>query len=80
MSIVAPQHVGSSQTRDQTRVSWIGFPAGSGGKESPCNMGDPGLIPGLGRSLGEENGNPLQYSCLEDLMDRGAWRDTVHGV
>ena len=50
------------------------------GKESACNAGDPGSIPGLGRSPGEGNGNPLQYSCLENPMDRGAWRTTVHGV
>ena len=48
-----------------------GFPGGSDGKESTCNMGDPGLIPGLGRSPGEGTGYPLQYSCLESLMDRG---------
>ena len=59
MGKVALQHVGSSQTRDQTRVSWIGFPGGASGEESPCNMGDPGLVPGLGRSLEEGNGNPL---------------------
>ena len=47
------------------------------GKESACNAGDPGLIPGLGRSPGEGNGNPLQYSCLENPMDRGAWWATV---
>ena len=47
---------------------------------SAYNAGDWGLIPGLGRSPGEENGNPLQYSCLENLMDRGAWWATVHGV
>ena len=57
-----------------------GFPGGSGGKESACNAEDRGLIPGLGRSPGEENGNPLQYSCLDDSVDRGAWRATVHGV
>ena len=57
-----------------------GFPGGSDGKESACNSGDPGLIPGLGRSPGEGNGNPLQYSCLENSMDRGTWRATVHGV
>ena len=50
------------------------------GKESACNTGDPGLIPGSGRSPGEGNGNPLQYSCLENPMDRGAWQTTVHGV
>ena len=57
-----------------------GFPGSSDVKESACNAGDPGLIPGLGRSPGEENGCPLQYSCLENPMDRGAWRATVHGV
>ena len=50
----------------------VGFPGGSEGKESACNAGDLGLIPGLGRSPGEGNGNPLQYSCLENPMDRGA--------
>ena len=49
-------------------------------KASVCNAGDPGLIPGLGRSPGEGNGNPLQHSCLENPMDRGAWCATVHGV
>ena len=57
-----------------------GFPAGSGGKESACSVGDPGSIPGSGRSPGEGNGTPLQYSCLENPMDRGAWQATVHGV
>ena len=55
-------------------------PGGSEDKASACNAGDPGLIPGLGRSPGEGNGNPLQYSCLENPMDRGAWWATVHGV
>ena len=55
-------------------------PGGSDGKEYACNEGDLGLIPGLGRSPGEGNGNPLQYSCLENLMDRGAWQATVNGV
>ena len=50
------------------------------GKESACSAGDPGSIPGLGRSSGEGNGYPLQYSCLENSMDRGSWRATVHGV
>ena len=58
----------------------MGFPGGSDSKESACNVGDPGLILVLGRSPGEEKGNPLQYSCLENSMDRGAWRSTVHGV
>ena len=56
-----------------------GFPRGSESKESVCNAGDPGWIPGLGRSPGEGNGDPLQYSCLENSMDRGAWQATVHG-
>ena len=59
---------------------YMGFPGGSEDKASACNAGDPGSIPGLGRSPGEGNGNPLQYSCLENPMDRGAWRATVHGV
>jgi len=50
------------------------------GKESACNAGDLGLIPGSGRSSGEGNGNPLQYSCLKNPMDGGAWWATVHGV
>ena len=49
------------------------FPGGSDGKASAYNVGDPGSIPGLGISSGEGNGNPLQYSCLENPMDRGAW-------
>ena len=54
-----------------------GFP---GGLESSCQAGDAGLIPGLGRSPEEGNGNPLQYSSLENPMDRGAWWATVHGI
>ena len=50
----------------------MGLPGGSDGKESACNAGDPGSIPGLGRSPGEGNGNPLQYSCLENPIERGA--------
>ena len=57
-----------------------GFPGGSDGKESACNVGDLGSIPASGRSPGEENGNPLQCSCLENSTDRGAWWATVHGV
>ena len=53
---------------------------GSECKESACSAGHPGLIPGLGRSPGERNGNTLQYSCLENYMDRGPWRATVHGL
>ena len=57
-----------------------GFPGGSEVKASAWNAGDSGSIPGLGRSPGGGNGNPLQYSCLENSMDRGAWWATVHGV
>ena len=56
------------------------FPHSSVGKESACNSGDCGSIPGSGKSPGEGNGNPLQYSCLENLMNRGAWQTIVHGV
>ena len=56
------------------------FPSGSLGKESACSAGNPGSIPGLGRSPGEGNGNLLQYRCLENSMDGGAWQSTVHGV
>ena len=56
------------------------FPCGSAGKESTCNAGDLDSIPGLGRSPGEGHGNPLQYSRLENPMDRRAWQVTVHGI
>ena len=59
------------------QASW-GFPGSSDSKVSAYNAGDLGLIPGLGRSPGEGNGNPLQYSCLENPMDGGAWWATVH--
>ena len=58
----------------------LGFLHSSVGKESACNAGDLNSIPGLGRSPGEGNGNPLQCSCLENPMDRGAWWATVHGT
>ena len=58
----------------------MSFPGGSDGKESACDAGYVGLIPEWGRSPGEGNGNPLQYSCLENPMDGGAWWATVHGV
>ena len=67
-----------------SKCSWIlrvqGFPGSSVSKESACSAGHLGLIPGLGRSPGEGNGNPLQYSCLENPVDRGVWRATVHGM
>ena len=67
------------------RIPWTEEPGshgahGSESKESACNAGDTGLIPGSGRSPGEWNGYLLQYSCLEDSMDRGAWRAAVHSV
>ena len=58
----------------------MGFPGDSDSKESACNAGDPGLIPGSGRSPGEGNGYPLQYSFLENSIDRGSWQVTVHAV
>ena len=59
---------------------FLDFPGGSDSKESACNAGDPGSVPGLGRSPGEGNGYPLQYTCLENSMDRGASQATIHGV
>ena len=58
----------------------LGFPGGLGGKESACNAGDLGSIPGSGKSPGEGNGNPLHYSLLGNPMDRGAWQAIVHRV
>ena len=58
----------------------MGFLGGSAGKESVYNAGDLGLIPELGRSPGGGNSNPLQYLCLENLMDRGAWQAVIHGI
>ena len=58
----------------------MGFPGGSVVKNIPANAGDTSSIPGSGRSLGEGNGNPLQYSCLGNSVDRGTWLATVHGV
>ena len=58
----------------------MGFPGGADGKESACSVGDLGLIPGLERSPGEGNGNPLHYPCLESSVDWGAWQAVVHGV
>ena len=68
------------QNIKQMEICTLDFCGGSDGKESACNAGDTGLTPRLGRSLGEGNGNPLQYSCLGKPMDRGAWWATVHGV
>ena len=76
-----PVH-GQSQARFLRQVcdTARGFPGGSDGKESACNAGDLGSIHGSGRSPGEGNGNPFQYSCLGNPIDRGAWWATVHGV
>ena len=65
---------------DTHKHTHIGFPGVSDGKESTCNAGNLGSIPVLGRSPGEENGNPLQHSCLENPTDRGAWWAAVHRV
>ena len=59
---------------------YLGFPGGSVANNPPANTGEAGSIPGLRRSLGEGNGNPLQYSYLGKFMNRGAWWDTAHGV
>ena len=64
----------------QRKMGLWGFPGGSEVKASACKAGDPGSIPGSGRSPEEGNGNLLQYSCLENPMDGGAWKVTVHGV
>ena len=76
VSVVPPV----SSDVNQPSLSTQGFPGGSAGKESACNAGDPGSGPGLGRSAGEGDGYPLQYSGLEDPADRGAWRGAVRGV
>ena len=70
-------------SRSRAMIKWIwhrGIPGGSDSKGVACNAGDPGLILGLGRSPGEGNGHPLQCSCLENSMNRGAWQATVHGL
>ena len=64
----------------RVKCHYLGFPGGSDGKESACNVGAHGSIPGSGRSPGEGNGYSLQYSWLENSMNRGAWRATVHGL
>ena len=70
-----------SWKRDRLPIPvFLSFPKGLAAKESACNTGDLDSIPGLGRSPREGNGNPLQYSCLENLMDTGAWWAAAHGV
>ena len=79
-------HHGDGNVMEKRRQIWVllkyclGFPGDSMVKNPPANAGYAGSIPGLGRSPGEGNGNPLQYSCLESIMDRGAWWATVHEV
>ena len=74
------EKVTSSKGKFQASQVALGFPGSSAGKESTCNAGDLNSIPGLGRSPGEGNGDPLQYSHLENSMDRGAWWAIVHEV
>ena len=68
------------ETATYSSILASGFSGGSDAKESACNVEDLSSIPGLGRCPGEGNGYPLQYSCLENSMDRGVWQATVHGV
>ena len=77
---IPKNHMVKKQPENKNGIIWVGFPGGSDGKVPECDVGDPGPIPGSGRSPGEGNGNPLQYSCLENSMDGGAWWATVHGV
>ena len=74
-------YLDGSQNLNACKEIWctLGFPGGTEVKASACNVGDLGSIPGWGKSPGEGNGNPLQYSCLENPMDRGAWWATVQG-
>ena len=81
--LVQPKHVSSKHSEFQFRCMYTisgDFPHSSVSEESACNAGDPGSISGLGRFPGEGNGNPLQYSCLENSMGKRAWQATVHGV
>ena len=70
----------TTERRSTHTVLVLGFPGGSDGKESVCTAGDQGSVPRSGGCPGEGNDKPLQYSCLENPMDRGAWRATAHGV
>ena len=77
------QFLGREDALEEDRITtpvFLGFLGGSDSKESTCNVGDLGSIPGLGKSPGGGHGNLLQYSCLENPMDRGAWWATVFGV
>ena len=79
-SVIKEPPTGTSGVYFSSGFTADGFPCSSVGKESACHAGDLGSIPGLERSPGEGNGNPLQYSGLENPMDRGAWQATVHGI
>ena len=79
-SCIFPSGSGSIYQDYLEAPTLLGFSGGSEGKESAFNAGDLGSIPGFGRSLGGQHGNPLQYSCLENSMDRKAWQTTIHGV
>ena len=70
----------TNQLHQHRNMNYKGFPDSSVGKESACNAGDPSSIPGSGKSPGEGIGYPLQYSCVENSMDRGVWWATVHGI
>ena len=78
--MVGRKGVEEKEKRKRKYTPNLDFPGGSDGKASVYNAGDPGLISGLERSLGEGNCNPLEYYCLENPMDRGAWLATVHRV
>ena len=75
---IKPKSSVSPALQADSLLKTASFPSSSVSKSSACNAGDLGLIPGLGRSPGEGNGNPLQYPCMENPMDRGAWQATVH--
>ena len=80
-NITVIQVYAPTSNAEEAELEWFyEVPGSSVGKESACNARDPGSISGLGRSPGEENGNPFHYSCLGSPMDRGAWWATVHGV
>ena len=77
---IQPLNTGTKLNLRDRVLGEVGFPSGSDSKESACNAGELSSIPGSGRCPGEGNGYPLQYSCLENYMDSGAWWATVHGV
>ena len=80
MGLQRVRHNLVAEQKQETPATMRGFPGGSVVKNPPANTGDMGSIPESGRYPGEGNGNPLQYSCLQNSMDRGTWQATVHGV